>query len=96
MKDIITKLLDKNPKKRLRNQEGIKEIKKYPFFAILDFNLIKQKKHPAIFILGLANVTDEEYFYEEFTNEDIGMNYIPIKNMYVIKKNQYKFNKLSQ
>ena len=33
---------------------------------------------------------------EEFTNEDVGMSYIPKKNMDVIKKNQDKFKQFSQ
>ena len=43
-KDIIQKLLEKNPKKRLGYQKGIEEIKNHPFFAKIDFNLIEQKK----------------------------------------------------
>ena len=95
-KDIIIKLLNKNPKKRLGSKKGIEEIKTHSFFASLDFNLILQKKLPAPFIPDLANDTDVQYFDEEFTNEEVGMSYIPKKNMDVIKKNQDKFKEFSK
>jgi serum/glucocorticoid-regulated kinase 2 len=94
-KDIIIKLLEKNPKKRLGYQKGIEEIKKHPFFAKIDFNLIEQKKVKAPFIPEVENDTDVQNFDEEFTSEEVGMSYIPKKDMEMIKKNQGMFKDFS-
>ena len=94
-KDIIQKLLEKNPKKRLGYQKGIEEIKSHPFFAKIDFNAVEQKKIKAPFIPEVENDTDVQNFDEEFTNEEVGMSYIPKKNMDLIKKNQGMFKDFS-
>ena len=94
-KDIIQKLLEKNPKKRLGAQKGLEEIKNHPFFAKINFNDVEQKKLKAPFIPEIESDKDVSNFDEEFTSEEVGMSYIPKKNLDLIKKNQNMFKNFS-
>ena len=95
-KDIIKKLLEKNPKKRLGAKKGIQEIKAHPFFANVNFDAILNKKEKPPFVPELNDKNDLQYFDSEFTSEDIGMSYIPKKNLENIKKYQNKFKGFSK
>lgn len=52
-KAIITKLLNKDPAKRLGLTNGIEEIKNEPFFSDVDFNKLHLKQVCLIYILSL-------------------------------------------
>ena len=77
-KNIITKLLEKDPEKRLGRQ-GIIEIKKHPFFSGINFDdLIKKKVKPPFrpnFSKDENDLTiniDEEYLNLEIKNSPTG------------------------
>jgi len=66
-KSIISKLLEKNPGPRL-GKNGLNEIKNHPFFADINFDMIKNKKVKPPY---KPNVTEEDLtcnFDEEFTS----------------------------
>ena len=90
-KDIITKLLNKNPSERLGNKNEIAEIKIHPFFSTIDFELIEKKKIPAPFIPNINDNKDVIYFEEEYINEEIEKSNIPENKMDLINNNQDKF-----
>jgi serine/threonine protein kinase len=90
-KDIIKKLLNKNPNERLGNKNEIDEIKTHPFFSTIDFELIENKKIPAPFIPNINDNKDVKYFEEEYINEDIENKFIPENKMDLINNNQDKF-----
>ena len=64
-KNIISRLLEKNPGRRL-GKNGVNEIKSHPFFASIYFEMIKNKKvkppyKPIIFEEEFTSNFDEEY-----------------------------------
>ena len=69
-KDIINKLLEKDPGIRL-GRKGLKEIKKHPFFSGLKFDAIRKKKMKPPFKPKIEDNNDYQYFDEEFLNMDI-------------------------
>ena len=44
VKDLLAKLLNKDPNRRLGNICGIRDIKSHPFFNDIDWKLVKEKK----------------------------------------------------
>eukprot|EP00340_Litonotus_pictus_P003606 CAMPEP_0170515198 /NCGR_PEP_ID=MMETSP0209-20121228/1660_1 /TAXON_ID=665100 ORGANISM="Litonotus pictus, Strain P1" /NCGR_SAMPLE_ID=MMETSP0209 /ASSEMBLY_ACC=CAM_ASM_000301 /LENGTH=243 /DNA_ID=CAMNT_0010799579 /DNA_START=772 /DNA_END=1503 /DNA_ORIENTATION=+ len=91
--DIITKLLQRDPSKRLGSKGGLNEIKSHPFFEKVNFELVLAKKEKAPFIPVLQNKFDVGNFDEEFTSEipDLDRRESFVPNLDLIKKNQDKF-----
>ncbi|XP_056630842.1 ribosomal protein S6 kinase alpha-5-like isoform X1 [Diorhabda sublineata] len=66
--DFITKLLVKDPRKRLGGgEEDAKELKRHPFFKNLDWDKLAKKEIPAPFKPVIRNELDVSNFSEEFT-----------------------------
>ena len=66
-KNIISKLLEKNPGTRL-GKNGLKEIKSHPFFGSINFETIKNKKAKAPFKPSIVEDDLTSNFDEEFTS----------------------------
>jgi serine/threonine protein kinase len=67
-KDIILKLLIKDPSKRL-GSKGDQEIKAHPWFKGFDFDALKAKKLPTPFKPKVEGDEWLKNFDEEFTSE---------------------------
>lgn len=69
VKDLITKLLIKDPKKRLGGggQTDAREIKQHPFFWDIDWERLERKQIPAPFTPLIRDELDTSNFSEEFT-----------------------------
>jgi serine/threonine protein kinase len=65
--DLLRKLLERNPAKRLANAA---EIKAHPFFKPIDFDALLARKVDAPFKPILKGNTDTNYFDVEFTSEN--------------------------
>lgn len=68
--DLLARLLERNPKKRLGSgSRGSDEIKQHPFFKDINWDAIYNKTIPAPFIPKLKDELDTSYFDEEFTSQ---------------------------
>ena len=64
--DLITRLLCKDPSKRL-GSGGDQEIKAHPWFREINWEMLELKQiHPPI-VPDIKNATDSRYFSEDFT-----------------------------
>ncbi|UKZ75952.1 hypothetical protein TrVFT333_003648 [Trichoderma virens FT-333] len=67
-RDLLTKLLDRNPSKRL-GVNGSTEIKSHPFFHGIDWKKLLQRKYEPTFKPNVANALDTGNFDDVFKNE---------------------------
>mmetsp|Transcript_28012 Transcript_28012/g.78346 ORF Transcript_28012/g.78346 Transcript_28012/m.78346 type:complete len:647 (+) Transcript_28012:89-2029(+) len=69
-RDILKRLLERDPEKRLgSSREGAEEIKRHPFFRDIDWDALYHRKVVPEFKPHLACATDTKYFDEEFTSQ---------------------------
>lgn len=76
-KDIILKLLDKNPEKRFGSNADSLEVMSHPFFGDIDFDLLTAKNLKAPFLPDLKNWEknfDKDFISEELRKSDSGKN----------------------
>ena len=75
-RDLIRKLLDRNPETRLgAGEQDYKEIQHHGFFASLDWKNVLDKKYKPEWVPQIKNSEDTSLFEEEFTKENIGISY---------------------
>ncbi|KAF2966405.1 hypothetical protein GQX73_g7187 [Xylaria multiplex] len=67
-KDLLTKLLNRDPTQRL-GANGSVEIKSHPFFHAIDWIKLLQRKYEPAFKPNVANALDTTNFDPEFTSE---------------------------
>ncbi|RKO91704.1 kinase-like domain-containing protein, partial [Blyttiomyces helicus] len=67
-KDLLKKLLDREPTTRL-GWNGAEDIKRHPFFKDIDWKRLMDRKYAPPFRPNVASATDTSNFDEEFTSE---------------------------
>ncbi|OTB00544.1 hypothetical protein M426DRAFT_26459 [Hypoxylon sp. CI-4A] len=67
-KDLLSKLLNRNPEERL-GASGSAEIKAHPFFHAIDWRKLLQRKYEPTFKPFVADALDTAQFDPEFTSE---------------------------
>lgn len=72
LQDILSRLLEKSPSKRLGSGPGdYKEIQAHDFFAPINWNDLAKRKVPPPFKPLVTSETDTRYFDSEFTGESV-------------------------
>ncbi|CAK9440530.1 uncharacterized protein LODBEIA_P46020 [Lodderomyces beijingensis] len=68
-RSFVKGLLNRNPRHRLGATNDARELKAHPFFADIDWNLLKAKSLPPPFKPHITSETDTSNFDPEFTSE---------------------------
>jgi serum/glucocorticoid-regulated kinase 2 len=89
--DIITKLLERDPTRRL-GARGIEEIKSHPYFEGINWTLIEQKKLPTPFQPRISNAMSTENFDREFTSEEPINSVVPENKLRFVAQNADQFD----
>ncbi|KAJ3432777.1 serine/threonine-protein kinase ypk2/ykr2 [Anaeramoeba flamelloides] len=88
-KDLITKLLDRDPKARL-GTKGAEEIKKHPFFSGLDWEKVYNKEYTPEFLPKISDLTDVRNFDEEFTDEKVVDSLVTVSAIGKVNESDFK------
>ena len=77
VKDLITKLLEKNKMQRLGQKGGVDEVIKHPWFASLDIDSLLKKKIVPAFRPEIKDDADTANFDTKFTSMEAAESVIP-------------------
>lgn len=72
-KDLILKLLEKNPKRRLGFKHGAEDLKRHKFFTrkLFNWDKLKNKELDAPFVPTIKDKEDVSMFSKDFTNMQV-------------------------
>lgn len=96
-KDIIVKLLSKNPRKRLGSEADSLEVLSHPWFESLDWTDLLERKLKSPYIPETSGTNWIHNFDSDFTSQKIRDTHLPkdIKILKEIQKHQDEFDQLN-
>ncbi|KAJ9161744.1 Non-specific serine/threonine protein kinase [Coniochaeta hoffmannii] len=87
-KDLLTKLLNRDPQQRL-GANGSAEIKAHPFFHAIDWRKLLQRKYEPAFKPSVADALDTANFDPDFTSEPPQDSYVEGPMLSQTMQNQF-------
>lgn len=92
-KDILSKLLEKNPDDRLGSDGGIEEVLSHPWFDAYDVDKLLNKQYEPPYIPDLSeDMEDVSNFDKRFTAEQVKNTIITKKELAKIQMHEHEFN----
>jgi serum/glucocorticoid-regulated kinase 2 len=93
IKDLLAKLLEKDPDKRIGTKGGVEEIMTHSWFEGFDFDRLLSKELEAPFIPKLSDdLEDVSNFDDEFTEQEVVHSNITGSKLDMVTKNKKQFD----
>lgn len=93
IKDLISKLLEKDAKDRIGTEGGVDEIIAHPWFEGFDFEKLLNKELEAPMIPKLSdNLDDVSNFDDEFTEQEVVHSKLPDSALNLVNKHKKQFD----
>lgn len=97
VKDLISKMLEKDPKNRIGTEGGVDEIQQHPWFEGFDFDKLLNRELDAPMIPKLSDdLEDVSNFDDEFTDQDVVHSALPESKLNLVNKNKKEFEDFHQ
>ena len=90
-RDLISKLLSKDKKKRLGCNNDVEEVLKHPWFAELDMKALQDKKIEPPFKPAVDSSADIQNFDDQFTGQEAKESILPAQSQSLIKEKAGEF-----
>jgi serum/glucocorticoid-regulated kinase 2 len=97
VKDLISKLLEKDPKNRLGTDGGLEDIISHSWFEGFDFDKLLKRELEAPFIPKLSDdLEDVSNFDDEFTDQEVVHSNMSDSALKLVNKNKEKFEEFDK
>ena len=93
-KDLISKLLDKNPETRIGGSKDFLEIKMHPFFSSVNFEALMNQELNSPYVPSITNKYDLSFFADEYICQELNDSIMELKESKRVENYKNEFDEM--